>query len=301
MALYEMDPRHFFTVLFTAATVLGYTYRPDGASTILVSGPDSTARVSLDTLHRHLSSEPPGDWVSVLADHLATAITAADAETQAPLDLSDYAAVGGLLRTRLYGEEDDDEDHVTRPWAPGLIQRLLLDGVQTVVPVRRDWLRYWPALTDTELFALAEDHVRADGQVQITRAEFGDIEPMAAGLPLFLLTGPEYLTTHASWLDAHGVTGPAGALFIVPAKETIYCYPITDLDVIRAATVLAHLAHLVHERDPWPITPWLYHWHHGTISLAAATDREGDTVYSTITPRFQRFLNSLTEPTEAGP
>ncbi|MFI6218576.1 hypothetical protein ACIBCD_41750 [Nocardia brasiliensis] len=139
--------------------------------------------------------------------------------------------------------------------ATGLVQRVLIDHVHAVTHVTYDMLAHWP-ISESELFALAEHNVRADGGVTIARDTF-DL-PLAQGLPpIALLTGPEYLTAHACWLGEHPVTGPAGAVLMMPGKESIYAYPVTGPEVIQAMTVLAEVA-TVHVDDPWPINSFIY-------------------------------------------
>ncbi|WP_147404300.1 hypothetical protein [Nocardia panacis] len=99
------------------------------------------------------------------------------------------------------------------------------------------------------------------------------------------MTGPEYLTAHARWLGDHPVTGSAGAVLTMPSKESMYVYPIDGAEVVRALTVLAHIA-AAHLDDPWAINPHIYWWRAGRLDLAATTHREGHTLVSQLTPAF---------------
>lgn len=292
----EIEPRRLLALLEAAASDLGYFLHPDGGGSIIVSGNDDEARLPLDQIRRRLLFEPDDQWLAIISDILGTAVAAAAVDRQAPLDVTDFAAMRRLLRTRIYPDTAGAECLVSRPWAPGLVQRLLIDKVHTVLSVERDWIRYWP--TDSALFDLAEHNVRADSGVAVESMSLAEIHPMAEGLPILRLRGPEYLTANIRWLDTYPVTGPAGVLFTIPSKESVYCYPITDLTVIRAITVLASFASFLFETTPWPITPWLYHWHHDTIDLAATTARKDNQVQIAPTTRFLEFLNSLPEPTD---
>ncbi|MGV9411664.1 hypothetical protein ACWDOP_17265 [Nocardia sp. NPDC003693] len=292
----DLNPRRLFGLLFAAASDLGYTILPVGPDEIMVSDNDSMTSLTLEHIRRRLLFEPADQWPVIVSDHLGTVVAATAVDRDAPLDVTNFDAMRGLLRTRVYPAPAAARNLVWRDWAPGLIQRLLIDKVHTVMPVEREWTHLWPG--DTELFALAENNVRADDGVVCAPLPLGDFDALARDLPIFRMAGSEYLTTNLRWLDDYPVVGPAGALFTAPARQRIYCHPITDLEVLRALLVLARFGTLVYETDPWPISPWLYHWHEGRIELAATTTHTGTQGEVVPTPAFETFLNALGRPTD---
>lgn len=267
----EVDGRLRKTMLFLAVGDHGYSYHDVGAEDILVSGPNCEVSVSMARLRQLTINEPTGEWFAIISDYLSTLLATAAVERESPLDVTDFGSMRGLIRTRTYVVGEDDDEWVCWPIAPGLVQRLLIDHVHTVESVRRRWVTHWP-MSDAGLFDLADDNVRADGDAHVAAVSF-DGEPMAEGLAISRLTGPEYLTAHLGWLDAYPVVGSAGALITIPSKTVMYCYPINDVDALRAALILARLGQLMYLDDEWPVSPWLYHWHDGTLDLAAITTR----------------------------
>lgn len=278
-------------LVWAVARDRGYSCRLTGPDLVTLAGPE-TVTVRLDTVRRLVASKPASEWAVWVGDLIDTRAVATRMERENPLDYGDFTTMRHLLRTRLYGTASVDGDGVRRMVAPGLIQRVLIDGVHTVTHVTYDMLRHWP-IGEWDLFTLAERNVRRDGAVQVTRDEF-DV-PMAEGLPpIALLTGPEYLTAHARWLGDYPVTGPAGAVLIMPAKESIYAYPVTGAEVVRSITILAELAAL-HADDPWPINSSVYWWRDGHLDLAATTHREDTTVVIRPTSAFHHHTNRLDE------
>ncbi|MFE9328168.1 hypothetical protein ACIHDR_43190 [Nocardia sp. NPDC052278] len=270
-----------------------------------MSGPDlvtlsgrSVFTLALGDVRRLAESCPVEEWAVMVADRIDTRLITIETDDESPLDYSDFTVMRHLVRTRLYGTRAVEANGVRRVVAPGLVQRVLIDRVHTVVHVTYNMLAHWP-IDEFELFTLAERNVREDGHVRITRDRF-DTVPLAEGLaPIALLTGPEYLTAHARWLGEHPVTGPGGAVLIMPSKESIYAYPVTGVEVVRAVTVLARLA-VLHADDPWPINSWVYWWRDGTLDLAATTGRDGNTVVLRPTEAFHRNTATLDNTESSG-
>lgn len=283
-------------VVRAVAEERGYRCRLSGPDVVTLSGP-ATFELALADIRRSAASCPVEDWAVLVADRIDTYVITIETDTEYPLEYTNFAAMQHLVRTRLYGTASVGVDGVRRVVAPGLVQRVLIDRVHTVTHVTYDMLAHWQ-VGESELFALAERNVRADGGVDITRDSF-DI-PLAKGLPpIALLTGPEYLTAHVRWLGEHPVTGPAGAVLIMPSKESIYVYPVAGVEVIRSMTVLADLAAL-HAEDPWPINSCVYWWRDGALDLAATTHREGNSVVICPTDAFHRHTATLGDTGAAG-
>ncbi|MFI6168808.1 hypothetical protein ACIBCN_18655 [Nocardia sp. NPDC051052] len=291
----SVEQDRFLQVVWAVARERGYRCYLSGPDVVTLSGP-ATFTLVLGDVRRAAASCPIEEWAMLVADRIDTHVITIETDTEYPLDYTDFTVMQYLVRTRLYGTTSAGVDGVRRMVATGLVQRVLIDHVHTVTHVTYDMLAHWP-VTESELFALAERNVRADGGVDITRDAF-DI-PMAKGLPpIALLTGPEYLTAHARWLGDHPVTGRAGAVLIMPSKEWMYVYPVTGVEVIQSITVLADLAAL-HTDDPWPINSSVYWWRDGALDLAATTHREGHTVVIQPAEAFHRHTATLDDPDAA--
>ncbi len=284
-------------VVESVARRRGYTCRLIARDAMRLSGP-TTFVWFLDNLRRQVAPLDAEEWPVLVADVLDTEEVEQALDRDSPLDYTDFGVMRHLIRTRLYSTAGGLGNEVRRVVAPGLIQRVVIDRIHTVRPVTYDMLAHW-AIGEWELFALADRNVYADGGVDIHRTRF-DVD-LAEGLaPIALLTGPEYLTAHARWLGAYPVTGPHGAVLILPAKESMYAYPVAGLEVIRSVTVLAHLAASHAAQDPWPINPWVYWWHNGTLDLAAIIRPSDEGIAIRPTSRFTDYLGVLARRDPSG-
>ncbi|WP_225728515.1 MULTISPECIES: hypothetical protein [unclassified Nocardia] len=267
----------------------GYSCRVLASDELVLTHSGASFAMSLVNLRRLIAREPRDEWRAMVADHLSTGIASFELEQRNPFDFREFGDVSGLVRTRLYPSTAAAGGAVRRFVAPGLTQRIVLDNVHAVRTVTYDMLRDWP-ISERDLFELAERNVRADGPLDTLTTEFDD--PMAAGLPFSILFGPEYTTAHALWLAEYPVTGRAGALLIIPSKRFLYTYPINDLDVLRAAVILARLAVHGYAEQPWPVSQFVYHWH-GRVQLAATTFSNEDGITMVPTDDFHTLLNAL--------
>ncbi len=282
-------------VVESVARRRGYSFRLTAPDAVMLSGP-TTFVMFLGNLRRRAAALEVEEWPALVDDVFDTREVEGAVDRESPLDYTDFRVMRNLVRTRLYSTGSGLGNEVRRIVAPGLIQRVVIDRIHTVTPVTYDMLAQWP-IGEWDLFALADRNVYADGGVEIQYARF-DVDVADGLAPIALLTGPEYLTAHARWLGDYPVTGPHGAVFILPAKESMYVYPVTGLEVIRSVTVLAHLAVSHAANDPWPINSWVYLWHNGSLDLAATVRPSDDGVEIRPTPRFGDYINTLgdTEP-----
>ncbi|MFD0362554.1 hypothetical protein ACFQZZ_13995 [Nocardia sp. GCM10030253] len=288
-AMVDSSPDLLMTLTVAAAHQLGYSCRAVSDDVVL-SGPAGHVLVGLTNLRRMAAEEPRDQWPALVADYLSTGVLDLEVDHD-PLDTSDFTMMRGLIRTRLYSAHGRARDVVRRRVAPGLMQRVLIDQVHTMVPITYPMLRQWP-IDEVELFALAERNTRADGPLEMVTHAFDT--PQAAGVEITMLCGiSDYITAHAKWLGDYPVVGPAGTVFVVPSQRHIYAYPVTNLEVIRATTVLAQLAVLGYTQRPWPVSQDVYWWHHGAIDLAAATQHDTDELCIYPSDGFLTALDEL--------
>ncbi len=277
----------------SAARRRGYACQMTGPDVVTLSGP-TTFTLALGNMRRLAAARPADQWAALVADYVDTRAITIETDRDDPLDYTDFAAMRGLIRTRLYATESVGADVVRRVVAPGLIQRVLIDRVHTVTPVTYEMLRYWP-ISEFDLFTLAERNVRRDAGVEVQRHRF-DV-PLAENLPpISMLTGPEYLTAHARWLGDYPVTGRGGAVLIMPSKQSVYAYPVDGPEVVGAVAVLAQLAAVSYADEPWPINPWVYWWRAGHLELAATAHETDDSFTVRPTEIFDRFTTGLGKP-----
>lgn len=282
--------RHVSELFCTAAQLRGYTacVTGDGEVTVSVSAGDMVCY--MDNLARKVAAAPQHDWAALVADHFGTSVAHFDVDAE-PLEEHDFTEIAALVRTRLYGDGAAGQaECVCRPIAPGLMQRVVLDGVHTITPVTYPLMAKWE-VDEADLYALGEQNTRADGPVSMERADF----PVGAP-PWFLLAGGDYTSAHALWLgsDYPDVIGPAGAIFAAPAEHSIYASPIHDhRDVLETGQILAMLSNKHFANDPSPISRHLYRWHDGRVELAACVVSTESSFTLHPTDDFMTMLNQL--------
>lgn len=284
------EVREQVTQLFcTTVELHGHTARVTGPGEVTVTGPAGDTVHYLENLTRKVATAPRQDWAALVADHVGTGLAHEEIDDADRLEDRDFTEIKALVRTRLYPDTGPEHPQcVCRPLAPGLVQRMVLDGVHTISPITHRLLQRWQVGED-DLFALGEHNTRTDGPLGIEEADFPDGAP-----PWFLLTGGDYTSAHARWLgDYPDVTGPAGALFTVPAELGILAAPIGGIEVLEAGNILATLAAHHFANDPWPISPHLYRWVDGRIELAAYVEPTGDTLALQPSDEFLALLNQL--------
>ena len=185
----------------------GYGCRPVPGDVMLLDGPQRL-HIGMRNLRQLARQVPRDDWPALVADHVGTIITA----IEEPLDLSDFALVRGLLRSRVYPSEARTGRLISRPFAPGLIEAIVADTPTTVRTVVTDDAATWPVTTD-ELFAVGRDGVRADGPLECDVIDDTGIR---------VLEGSTfYAATHLVWLESYLDPGPYGAFAVAPTRSTI--------------------------------------------------------------------------------
>jgi hypothetical protein len=202
-----------------------------------------------------------------------------------PLDLSDFELAQHLLRTRIYPAEADNGVLAARPFAPGLIEAVVVDTPTTVRTVTVEEMNGWPVSGDA-LFMLGRANVRADGPLQVDDSELG-------GVRVAVLHGWSfYAATHLAWLEEYVEMGPYGALVVAPSRSLIVAHPISPRAGYRATVTAARelqiQAHQAYEDGPGSLSPHLFWWRGGELTLLE-TRYEGD---SLVLPRD--FLSMLT-------
>lgn len=262
------------SLLVLVAESLGYRCTRMPGEVMLLEG-TGRLHVSLRDLRQLARLVPRDDWPALVSDHVTTIVTA----IEEPLDLSDFDLAQHLLRTRIYPAEADNGVLAARPFAPGLIEAVVVDTPTTVRTVTTDEMNGWPVSGDA-LFMLGRANVRADGPLQVDEQDLG-------GVRVCVLHGwTFYAVTHLAWLEEYLPIGPYGALVIAPNRSLIVAHPLQISEghpraryraAVAAATELQAQAHRAYEEGPGSLSPHLYWWRAGELSYLA-TRYEGDTL-----------------------
>lgn len=283
MSLPERDETALDSFVVLVAESLGYACRRVPGDVMLLEGANRV-HVSMRNLRQLARLIPRDDWPALVSDHITTIITA----TEEPLDLSDFDLAQHLLRTRIYPTEADNGILAARPFAPGLIEAVVVDTPTTVRTVTIDEMNGWPVSGDA-LFMLGRANVRGDGLLQVDEQDMN-------GVRVSVLHGwTFYAATHLAWLELYADMGPYGALVVVPNRSLIMVHTIRERaghgHVIAAATELQAQARQAYEEGPGSLSPHLFWWQGGALTLLE-TRYHGD---SLVLPRdFVAMLGTLT-------
>jgi hypothetical protein len=271
------------SLVVLVAESLGYACRRVPGDVMLLEG-THRLHVSMKNLRQLARLVPNDDWPALVSDHISTIVTA----IEEPLDLSNFELAQHLLRTRIYPAEADNGVLAARPFAPGLIEAVVVDTPTTVRTVTIDEMEDWPVSGDA-LFVLGRSNVRADGPLQVEDQELGD------KVQVTVLHGwTFYAATHLAWLEEYLQVGAYGALVVVPNRSLIAAYPIPTrgdgrATVVQAAAQLQAHAYQAYEEGPGSLSPHLFWWRDGAYTLLE-TRFEGDSLI--LPPDFLAALNS---------
>lgn len=274
------------SLVVLVAESLGYLCRRVQGDAVLLEGANRLY-VSMRNLRQLARLVPRDDWPALVSDHVTTIVTA----IEEPLDLSDFELAQHLLRTRIYPAEADNGMLAARPFAPGLIEAVVVDTPTTVRTVTVEEMDGWPVSGDA-LFMLGRANVRADGPLQVDEQDLG-------GVPVSVLHGWSfYAATHLAWMEEYVEIGPYGAIVVVPSRSLIVTHAIRPRAGYRATLTAARELHAqayhAYEEGPGSLSPHLFWWRSGELTLLE-TRYEGEALVLPNT--FMEVLTTLT----AGP
>ncbi|WP_433338330.1 hypothetical protein [Spirillospora sp. CA-294931] len=253
---------------------LGYACRTVPGDIILLEG-ICTLPVDMRLLRQLARRLPRDDWPALVSDHVTTVVGA----IEEPLDLSDFDLTQHLLRTRIYPAENDNGVMAARPFAPGLIEAVVVDTPTAVRTVTVEEMNGWPVSGDS-LFMLGRANVRADGALQHDEQDL-------RGVRVSVLHGwTFYAVTHLAWLEEYLQIGPHGALVVAPNRGLIVVHVLRPHEggpraryraAAAAVRELEAQALRAYEEGPGSLSPHLYWWRAGELSLLESR-YEDDTI-----------------------
>lgn len=178
-----------------------------------------------------------------------------------------FDEVRSLLKARLYPSEYLSQlPHtglVYRPVAEGLIQVLTYDLPTHIVTVARKHPDSW-GVSEDELFALAADNLRSD------EAPDHQIQVLDGGASLYTLVGNSYFTaSHTLILGDYLEPGAEhGAVCVAPHRHIVLYHPLRELETsMQAIMTMIPVALGMYRDGPGSISPQLYWWKNGTLTL----------------------------------
>ncbi|MGC5012125.1 hypothetical protein ACLQ2R_15285 [Streptosporangium sp. DT93] len=287
------------SLLALVADTLGYAcaFEPGGA-TLTLTGPRRLA-VRLTGLRAEALRRSREDWPVLVSGHLAHALATADE----PFDACDLDQVRPMLRTRIQLDDDLDPAHVVgRHLTADLVEVLTVgpastgSGGLTGRPVRPEEVGCWP-ITAGQALDLALENARRDERLSVTEGDLG-------GVAVRRLTGStEGAAAHLRRLGDYLRVPSDGVLVALPDPATLIVHPVEGIGVVRAIERLRLFAQREFDRRAGALSPQVYWWHAGRLSLIRADliDQDGQTrLVVAPPPDFARVLAALAVRSEGG-
>jgi hypothetical protein len=228
------------------------------------------------------------DWPRTIREHFEN-IAEAESATER---LKDYAYARDLLKIRVYRVSDlppgTVDTWVRRSLSPELVAVIAADLPTTVATISDEVAASWNVPAD-ELFAVATEHMAAE----MPGYERGSV-PIPGGASLDTLTGETFFVASQIVRFADVAGTPAnGALVSLPTRHVLIWHPIeTAAATVQAVQTMLQVGANSYEEGPGSLSPDLYWWHRGAITLLpSSVDRKGVQFYPP--DPFVELLNSL--------
>ena len=227
------------------------------------------------------------DWPKTIREHFDN-IAEAESATER---IKDYEYARDLLKIRVYRLSDAPPEAaanwIHRPLSPELVAVLAADLPTTVSTISKDVAGPWNIPID-ELFSIATEHMAAE----MPGYERSSI-PLA-GASLQTLSGDTFfVASQIVRFEDFAGTPANGALVSLPNRHLLAWHPIeTAAATVQAVQAMLQIGAAAFQEGPGSLTPDLYWWHRGALTLLPATiDRKGVQFFPP--DAFMELLNSL--------
>lgn len=220
--------------------------------------PETRREYGLVNLAQRCHISEPDDWPAIVETHFDGLLRMFEDEDAVPSAWEDCRPI---LKLRLFGPEVGlPDDTVRYPVANGLDAVLALDLPTSVAQLRRENIVDWPPAD--ELYRVALGNVRAEEPgPEIEELDLG-------GAKVTVIEGESFfVSSRVLFLaDVVDVSGPWGALVIVPVRTFLAVHPIRDTAVLQAVPALARIAAEAHRDGPGSVSPTVFWWHAGAMT-----------------------------------
>ena len=233
------------------------------------------------------------EWAAAIASHFDNLFAAADADAEVRELARSFDGVRALFKVRLYPGANLGGMDPTPPasWAlaPGLTAAFVYDLPTTVSTANAEQVAAW-GIDHEELLATALTNLRADA---VDAQPIGETGPSAV---VACVADHFFAASHALLLGERVPPGAeAGAVFIVPHRHALLYAPLADLGVVQSINQLIPMAVSMFNQGPGSISPGLYWWRNGSVTLLPA-QFDGGKVQFAPTDDFVAVLNALPAP-----
>ena len=264
-----------------------------GEGVIRIERNDEPSDYGLTNLAQVCHQAGRGSWTSIISDHFDNLFAAEAAQAELDERARDLDAVRPMLKVRLFPGASlggmDAQEPTSWDEAPGLVAAFVYDLPTTVATVSASHIAGWGRSRE-ELMAIALDNVRADA-VETQRVGDGGASAMIA------CVADHYFAASHAFLLGERLPPEAthGAIFAVPHRHAMLYAPIVDLGVVQSLNRIIATAVGMFQQGPGAISPGLYWWRNGTISLLPA-QLDGKKVAFAPPDEFIAVLNELAAP-----
>ncbi len=224
------------------------------------------ARLGLLNAAQLCFAEPVEQWRRLIADHFQVVIDPSVHDAFEP----------ALLRVRLVPAADTTEGSRTLRghFAPGIVALLVAD-LPTVIRTVSSRELEEVGLTAPDAWDLAWTQTRRCTPIDEQRVEeLGGAElQVLSGASFFVASTVPYLP------DQLGDIGDDGALVTVPSRHLLVAHPVRDSTVVAAVQTMLVSARRSFEVGPGSISPELYWWRNGVLTLLPSRLEGGGLVF----------------------
>jgi PAS domain-containing protein len=234
----------------------------DGGGVEVTRDGDEPVVLRLSSLAHVCHAIPPSEWPGQIEEHLAAVFEGPPA---APVPT--YRAVRSRLKVRIYPEihavntRTAEPLLVYRPLAPGLQAVLVIDYPGRIAAVRPRFVEKWGRPVQ-ELFETGLANVRQRDVPAMELLEESRIR-ILSGDSHFVTTWVLMLEQRLNPVPEHG------AVVAIPHRHTVLFAPVLNQSVVNAVGQLLVTADLEFRRGPGSISPGVYWWRNGSLSLLA--------------------------------
>lgn len=249
-------------------------------------------QLGLQNLSQICNVEAERNWPSVIEGFVTNMMTTFDEQAALEVRAKDFGAVRDSLRIRLYGHVDPQflERTVTRTLAGRLVATLVFDLPGSTMSVSSDYIERW-GISPIDLFEIAKDNLAAcDEGLRPSRMQLDE------GGHIDVLGEDFFTASHLLSLE-HLLDEPAphGVLVIVPVRHAMAFHAIRDASVLPSINGLVGVAHNMFQDGPGSISPELYWWRDGELTLLPAELTETSMTFRPPAD-FVRVLNRVCDP-----
>lgn len=233
------------------------------------------------------------EWSTAIASHFDSLFAAADADEEIRQRAMSFDGIRSVFKVRLYpgASLGGMEPRPPASWelAPALTASFVYDLPTTVSTANPEQVQAW-GLSHEELLAVAIDNLRADAVERQTVGEAGPSAVVACVADHF------FAASHALLLGEHlPASAAAGAVFAVPHRHALLYAPMADMGVVQSINQLIPMAVSMFQQGPGSISPGLYWWRAGSVTLLPA-EFDGKNVQFAPPDDFIQALNGLAAP-----